>query len=519
MLRVQKIIAFSFLMMRGLTLLAQSKIEVASNDKSIGKDYISNKDILAKEFIFPEKIYHTYIDSSSNAITVQLRGEIENEGILTNNNGSIILFDLHEKQAKWSKRINYQQDKVEQYQQVIFKQYGGEKYRLNNKTGTQEWELINLMCFVEPTVEKGMGYKTNSVKGITNKLEGINLTNGDKTWQREINREFGWNEMIRLNDSNIIVAAAGLHAINIHNGTGWDYNAITGEKDYTYVALGAASVVVSGIVGGMFFVPSGPDITRDMVSNILIDSGHFYFASKEQIAKINPIGKVVWSASFPENFGSNSFIFKRDQTIYMLNKGLAYLQNKQVDYGSPFIAAFDAQTGKELFLRGMNDNIDHVLGTKIDKDYAMVLFHNKTAKYSLIDGSLVQEKILDFKKSETIDCFIDSQVCIKENSFFKFLTQSDTVNHYVKTKSGKILMFNSQLEIIQEIDPARQYKYYLDYNGCKFLAKDNMTIVIDRDNKVKADMAIGSKVQQLGTKLYFTEKNSLLELDLNEITK
>ena len=45
-----------------------------------------------------------------------------------------------------------------------------------------------------------------------------------------LNGGCGWNDILYLNDSIVLIVAAGLHAINIKNGTGWDYIAITGKK-------------------------------------------------------------------------------------------------------------------------------------------------------------------------------------------------------------------------------------------------------------------------------------------------
>jgi len=44
------------------------------------------------------------------------------------------------------------------------------------------------------------------------------LKNGNVIWQRDLNREYGWNDVFYTNDSTMIVVAAGLHAINIKTG-------------------------------------------------------------------------------------------------------------------------------------------------------------------------------------------------------------------------------------------------------------------------------------------------------------
>jgi hypothetical protein len=63
-------------------------------------------------------------------------------------------------------------------------------------------------------------------------LEGINLKTGEVLGKRELSREYAWNN-VSLNDTTLLAVAAGLHTIHLKNGSGWDYSAVTGDKDYS----------------------------------------------------------------------------------------------------------------------------------------------------------------------------------------------------------------------------------------------------------------------------------------------
>ena len=73
-----------------LTVLAQSELSIQDGEKIIGKNLKTNKDILAKELLFPERIDHFQVDSTSGFLTVQLRGTSKN-GKWLNNTGTIVL--------------------------------------------------------------------------------------------------------------------------------------------------------------------------------------------------------------------------------------------------------------------------------------------------------------------------------------------------------------------------------------------------------------------------------------------
>lgn len=57
-----------------------------------------------------------------------------------------------------------------------------------------------------------VGYKFKSSTGYSNELERIDIKNGNAVWRRNLNRDYGWNDVFYTNDSNMILFNAGLHA-------------------------------------------------------------------------------------------------------------------------------------------------------------------------------------------------------------------------------------------------------------------------------------------------------------------
>lgn len=153
----------------------------------------------------------------------------------------------------------------------------------------------------------------------------------------------------------MIVVAAGLHSININNGKGWDYNTITGKKDYSGTVAANAVGVAAGLLTGTFIMSTGHNLVRDVVSNSLVDSSYIYFASKEQLSKIDKqTGEIAWKYPFPNDLASKSSLFMNEDIVFMINKGYAFMGYRQLDFGKPFIAAFDRETGKQKYLTLIN---------------------------------------------------------------------------------------------------------------------------------------------------------------------
>jgi hypothetical protein len=513
---MKKLLLIGLLSFAVLKIYPQSNLLIIKNEKVIGKNYQTNNDIQVKEYIFPERIDNSFIDTTTNLLTVQLRGTSKN-GKWLNNSGDVVLYDLTNNKIKWTKKIFYQQGSIEQFDNIIIQTNANKSYCLNIENGENQWEVKNTIYYVEPFQKIGIGYKFKTSTGYTNTLEGIDLNNGNTIWKRELNREYSWNNIFHLNDSVIVVAAAGLHSINLKNGTGWDYNTITGKKDYTETALANAAGVALGVLTGAFVMSTGHNLVRDVVSNILIDSSTIYFASKEKISRLDYNGQIKWSSPLPEDLTSSSSIFTKDSLLYMINKGFAFMGYRQLDFGKPFFAGFNRNTGKQLFLSTIGEKKDQITGFKIYHDTVLLVFKDRVSKYSLSDGSFISEKTFDIQTLGELRYFIGGQVYLKTDSIYNNLIFIDSTSHYLFTKTGKILVINDNLDVLNQIDYNQIYLYYLKTKDYKFLAKDNETTVINKGNKKAADFKASNKAILIGSTLYDMQEKSFIEIDLNEL--
>ena len=319
----------------------------------------------------------------------------------------------------------------------------------------------------------------------------------------------------------MIVVAAGLHAINIHSGKGWDYHAVTGKKDYTGTAAANAVGVAAGLLTGTFVMSTGHDLVRDLVSNSLVDSSYIYFASKEQLAKIDKqTGEIAWKNSFPNDLVSKSAILMNDSIVFMVNNGYAFMGYRQLDFGKPFIAAFDRETGKQKYLTLINAKKDPILGFKILQDEVYLVFKNRIAKYSIKTGRLIIEKEFPENNYGDLKYFVGNQVFVtNENDDLVSLPQSDTTHVFVFTDQRKTLSIDNQLNVTDTIDYEDLSIYYLWTVDLKFIAKDKQTVIIDKDGKQIAEIEATKNAFLIGEILYDKRDKSFIAIDLKEIIK
>ncbi|MFD0835214.1 PQQ-binding-like beta-propeller repeat protein [Mariniflexile aquimaris] len=510
---------FGLLILIAITSMAQSsKVKVSYNDKAIGLDIKSQKNIIAKEYIFPNRIHEIYLDTISNYMTLKLR-KLSKNGKILSTTGDILVFDLNNKQVKWDKKVDFSQGNIHQYGTIITQYVGNKLINLNNNTGEHNWDIKNDLYYVDPIKKIGIGYQYKGLAGNIHTLEAINLTNGNALWEKELNRTFGWNKIIKLNDSTLLIASSGLHSINLNNGSGWDYTTVTGKKDYTETIAKNITGVTLGILTGTYVTSSGPNVVRDVVSNIIIDSSTIYVASKESISNIyKHNGEIAWTNPLPEDATSKSSIFIKDSLLYMVNYGYAYWGNKKIDFGVPFIMGVNKNTGEQIFYNTISEKNEPISDFKTHHDTLVISFKNKLSTYSLRDGSEINSKIFDTDNLGELKYFIGNHIYIKDNNnSFSQLITLDSTNYFIQTSNRKALMLDLNLTITKQFDFDDLYYSYGTINKCLLLAKDDQTIILDETNQEMARLDLSYNSVIVGNTFYDFKDNSLFVVNLDDL--
>ncbi|WP_029035097.1 PQQ-binding-like beta-propeller repeat protein [Salinimicrobium terrae] len=512
-------IIFSFMFLISLQALAQKDPEVLSNSKEVGKNLLTMQPVRANEYTFQDRIHDFQVDTVNDRITIQLRGLSKN-GKWLDNRGRVVRYDTEGKRVLWSKKIIYQTEHLEQTGGVTLHSTGRKSYSLDNATGKELWEIKNFLLFADAVDKIGIGYKIQPLKAKENTLEGIDLTNGQPIWQREVSREYGWNEVFYLNDSTLLISASGLHAVNIFDGTGWHYKTVTGKKDYTAAAVGTGLGIAAGLLTGTYAVSTGHNLVRDVVSNVLVDSANIYFASRKELVRLNKKGEVLWQKGLPDDMTSKSMIFRSGDDLVMVNRGFASMGYRQLDFGTPFIAAFDIHSGNQKYLKNVGTGKKDIIKAVDLKDGELSLvFNDQVSKFSVEDGQLIGNKKFDTEVYGELNYFIGEQVFVEKDNSYQSLLNIDPSKHYLYTGTGRILILDSNLELVDEIKTETEdiYVNYLNREDKRFLAKENRTFVIDTNGKTIAEFSASGNSIFLNGKLYDAQENGFLEIDLDNI--
>jgi len=435
-----------------------------------------------------------------------------------NDTGTILQYDLHHQQIRWNRKVDYTQTAIDPYDHALIQTSGNLTSCLNNDTGENLWSARNAISYVNSDRGIAVGVKFAKNDGLTNTFEGYDLKTGKLLWDRIINREYKVNEISRLNDSVILISSNGLHSINLKYGDGWDYDAQTGMKDYSAtVATNLINIAFSVLLETDPEITTGHDLITDIVSNTLTESTGVYLADNKSIVRIDARGNVVWKSKLPRGLVSRSTLFIKDSLICMVNDGFASLNDAPIHYGKPFIAGFNKNTGKRVFLSPVGYKKEQILSYDIQQDTLYLLSADRAFKYSMRDGTEFWEQPFKTDSVGELTQFGKTEMFVLSDPDFIRPVLSHPTERVVFNSKNQLLVLNSQLEIIKTFPSDRICSCYLMTTKYKFIGVGENTIVTDKNNHVVALLDLSGDAVLIGTKLFESIGNSLIEIDMNDL--
>ena len=304
----------------------------------IGKNHLTNQDIYGIEYKFQDKTIGDFIIDTVNQL---LKVKVFSDYGSTH----IVAFDLVSQKNKWSSKVFPQYDEILFTQKhIIYSQHTTNS--LDVATGIKLWEIQPLIWYYDEGANIGLAKQGRNVVGV-------NLASGGILWE---NKEFRMNtnwSIMKLSDSTILLDYSGLHVINIFTGKSWKYKADTNAKYVTGEDVaGSVGIITVGIVAAIIGLRgSGGTMPKHVVSNInsniLLDSGKIYFASKDKMICFMMDGTLVWQHPLPTDFTSTSFVFIKDGLLYIRNRGYADINGTQKSFGRPFVSAYNLDNGNQ----------------------------------------------------------------------------------------------------------------------------------------------------------------------------
>ena len=188
--------------------------------------------------------------------------------------------------------------------------------------------------------------------------------------------------------------------------------------------------------------------------------------------------------------------------------------NRQINFGKPFIAAYDRSTGAEKYLSFTTVKDDPIRGFWHSDGQIFLLFKNRVAFYSEKDGRLLMERDFKPESYDDLKFFVRNQFYLSNgNTYYYSLPQYDSTMLYVYCNNGKILALDQQLNVTRTLSEDELFFCYLYAGDYNFIAKDKTTLVLDSKGIKVAEIQASVNAFLIGNTLYDKQNNSFLTID------
>lgn len=512
----KSIIFFSIILICLVNISFAQVSEFTIQEKTIGKTYLNNKDIKVKDYCFLSNVEHFDIDSINNYALIQLRNTTK-DGKTLKSDGSFLLFDLNKDSILWEKEMDYSAESLYLYDSFLVHTKEKTINILNKRSGETLYGLDNTLYYISPDKNIALAYKT-SLPLSSNIVEAIDIKTGTTLWQREIGRENGWDNIKKLNDSILVIYSDAIYTVNLRDGKGMDFTSKTVEKKYTKaILMGTLSLTLAILTGSYDIDIDEPERINYLQSDILLDSAYFFYASKENLYKLHKDGTIIWTKKFKKKKISRSTLFKKDSVLYMINNGYALKEGETLDYGTPFLAAFNSNTGDEIFFNIFNEkkrNKESVTDYKVEGKEIIILFKQSISRYSLDNGDLLIERNFKNKEYGEIVSFIKDDIYTKEGGNYSKIIDLYPRNYNIYTSYGLSLSLTKDFST-QEIIPYQDI--YFQGNKTKdkdILISDSILSIINKIGQPILEIPYFNDAIIVKQKLFFRKEKNFSFIDL-----
>ena len=489
------------------------------------------RELTARGFEFNGRVRDYKMDTTGTIFMVKIGYLTKNEQSYKNK-GELVVFDFQEGRELWRRKVNYMNDQFALLPEgILFNSKGIKSSLLDLQTGTPKWNKKILPYILDREDNKLWAYKN----GVSKKLECYDTNTGELLWTREVPHTYGWNYHGLVDDSTRLIVSDGLHLVNVNNGTGESYPMNTGTTNYTgAVALGALGIL-TGALTGYAGIPTGGNTVVELTSNVLRDDSLFYFANRTQLLCLDDGLKMKWGYPLSEDLTSRSRLFDYGDRLYMINYGSGYRANlrdlssvyekkmMEVNIGRPFIACFDKNTGKNIYLNQLTKKKDRIEDAclKEERNTLYLLFDDGISFCQLTDSSEIEVAPWDEKANGKLQGFMANSFYIEnaDSASFDRITPSDSTSCFVYNNRYEIFEINERMEVIRTYLPGNLFFSDLEWDGYSIISRGKTQYLIDFNKKKMAELHIPFDLFMVKDKVFTLdeERTKVLEISLKEL--
>lgn len=489
-----------------LTFAQDSNTFILSNNIPMGQNLQTNTPIEGTSYVFESPVNSLSVDSKNQTalVLLQHKSNYFKKGVLLN-------YNLEKKATLWEKPVNLNKEKINLIPGLAIVKGTKESTALNPADGAPAWQTTTDFFFTDTEAGVGIGFPQKRFT-VSNELNGIDLSDGKVLWSRKFNHQFGINSITPLNKGTVLIVTDKLYAINLKNNSGWEYRINTGTTDHPEtINLKIDNKYIEDV--DYNFLQDGKTVCG-LVSDPLIQDNKIYIASEEQVTCLSEDGKELWKTSLPEKRTSRLRIFANKGILYVINTGYAYFDGKKIQYGSPFIAAFQQENGKQIYLTNLEKG--YIVDYQAVGDKLFLLQPLRLATVDLVSGKLISRELLEVPDRVEIVAFPHTGFYEAEGNTYKPLVSGNDRLYMINAR-GKLVAYELASKTFSTVASDKLFRESFRTDDFICISQNKNSAVLDNNGQAIARLQLGAGSFADANRIYFITENMLYTVSIEAI--
>ena len=476
----------------------------------VGVSAISVNSLVAKTFNLTYPLY----DYKADTLTKQLffsgrqRGESSSSSFLSR--GFFAGLSTVTDSLKWINESSLYDIRVSGNNLLLSNEVRSVRY--NKLHGYDEIRYDSKIFYTAPKYNRGFMYDRTQ----ENVLNCVNLSVGTTAWSCSIPKGENWVDTQYLNDSTLLIAAGGLHAVNIKTGLLWSFPMTTAIKTNRSFIYSNAKFTTIQQVSSVIKTSAEDNVVTQIASNILKDDKLVYFAAREKLIAVTHSGQLVWQLDLKNYPTSKMLITKTDSSLILVNFGLATHSNNFVTWGKPFIITVDPSSGRIITQFDLS-NIENLADfVKTDKAF---IFASKNDVQEATPGKTELKTVLALgahKYGEFVEFINGNEYYILKEGYFVPLNFINDQVNYFRADNNKIYGIEGE-DLKYEYHFTELFKLDKKYKDKTILYNEQKTLITNSTFELLFTINLADKNIILNNKMYFMSNYKIFMLDLDDL--
>lgn len=438
--------------------------------------YANGDTIYADHYsVDPYIIIDYRIDDSNRYLYLTLCTKINPQGIAFGRFS--LCFDLINKTTRYIQRFSEDVHYIKNYRDYIVTHVGPEDAVVINKSGDKKkkGKFVFTIDYVDETAGIGLSYNGY----------GVDMKTFKTIWENPIDRSNGVLNLRKIDSLNVIVTANGLRKLNLLTGEGWYIPFRTGVTEKVWILSYKEMPVYS-----LYKVKGKQKSARealviDMCSRPIRYNNVYYMAGAEEVVAVDTSGKLLWKRTLPSDHTGSSDLQILGNNLVVLNKGFAYSHLARTYTSTPYVAAYDMNSGKLQYSHVFDSSI-MIVECGIDNDTLHLLTDKQ---FAILDGHT--GKIIKESYNVPVDSILFggyNDLVWRGQLFDSSMKTSFSVlyphTYYLESEGKGLIQFDENLNVSRWW-PAKKYYYRKTMpNGTYIYIKGKKAVIAKGQTKL-----------------------------------